>query len=183
MKTVDKYLFKALDCYPYYLEEAIESLDYALSADPKNTMALWLYGRVYREQLQDYEMAKQYFQEAVANDVYAIFVYPNYLDVLLLNEDYNEAEQLIDFALTIKGIHKAGILLKKVSLLERRNDLKSALKLIKEIRIQATDNALESSLEEMETRLKSKKKLLKGKAETPEKDKKRRKTKKKIRKD
>jgi hypothetical protein len=31
MKTVDKYIFQALDNYPFWLEETIESLDYALS--------------------------------------------------------------------------------------------------------------------------------------------------------
>lgn len=163
MKTVDKYLFKALDSYPYYLEEVIESLDYALSFDSKNTTALWLYGRVYCEQLQDYETAKQYFEEALANDVYAIFVYPYYLNALLLNEDYDEAAKLIDFALTIKGMNKANVLLRKARLLERQNDIRGALKSLKEIRLQMADNSLTDPVAELETRLKDKKKLLEDK--------------------
>ena len=75
MKTVDKYLFQALDNYPYSLEETIESLDYALSYNNKNVMALCLYGRVQSEQLQDYEAAKVYFQEALAINIYAIFCF------------------------------------------------------------------------------------------------------------
>ena len=55
MKNIDKYLFQALDNYPYSLEETIESLDYALSYDSKNTTALCLYGRIQTEQLQNYE--------------------------------------------------------------------------------------------------------------------------------
>ncbi len=82
MKTVDKYLFQALDNYPYCLEETIESLDYALSYDSKNPTALGLYGRIYSEQLQDYETAKSYFQEAIANNIYAIEVYPFYINAL-----------------------------------------------------------------------------------------------------
>jgi tetratricopeptide (TPR) repeat protein len=172
MKTVDKYLFQALDSYPYCLEEVIESLDYALSCDPKNTTALWLYGRVYCEQLHDYEMAKHYFQEALGNDVYAILVYPYYLNALLLNEDYEEAAKLIDFALTIKGIHKAAILFKKARLLERQGDVKGAFDSLKEVKLQNTDNSLTCAMEELETRLKAKKELLEDNGEKPKKDKK-----------
>lgn len=163
MKTVDKYLFQALDSYPYCLEETIESLDYALSCDPKNVMALCLYGRVYAEQLCNYDMAKQYYQEALAADVYAVTVYPFYLNTLLLNEDYEEADKLISFALTVKGIHKVSIMFKKARLLERQNDVKGALKYLKQIKLQECDNSLSSCIEELETRLKAKKELLKGK--------------------
>mgnify|MGYP006209857237 CR=1 FL=1 len=51
----EKYLFQALDSYPFSLEETIESLDYALSLDPQNTMALTMYGRIYSEQLKNHE--------------------------------------------------------------------------------------------------------------------------------
>ncbi|CAG0906289.1 unnamed protein product, partial [Darwinula stevensoni] len=62
----------ALDAYPYNLEEAIESLDYALSGDNNNAATLCLYGRVYAEQLQDYATAKTYFQDALAADIKAV---------------------------------------------------------------------------------------------------------------
>lgn len=169
MKTVDKYLFQALDNYPYCLEETIESLDYALSYDPKNTTALCLYGRVYSEQLLDYGMAKQYFQEALGVDVKAVMVYPFYLNALLLNEDYEEAAKLIDFALTVKGINKAAIMFKKARLLERQNDIKGSLRYLKEIKLQQWDNALATPMEELETRLKAKKDLLNGKDKTKKK--------------
>ena len=119
MKTVDKYLFQALDNYPYWLEGTIESLDYALSYNDKNVMALCLYGRIQTEQLHDYEEAKRYFPEALAVYIHAVAVYPYYLDALLLNEDYEEASKLIDFALTIKGINKVAVMLRKVFLLEQ----------------------------------------------------------------
>ena len=77
MKTVDKYLFQALDNYPYSLEETIESLDYALSYNDKNVMALCLYGRVQTEQLADYEEAKRYFQEALTININAVALIGN----------------------------------------------------------------------------------------------------------
>jgi len=165
MKTVDKYTFQALDNYPYWLEGTIESLDYALSYDAKNTMALNLYGRIYAEQLLDYETAKQYFQEALGVNIHSLAVYAHYIHTLLLNEDYEEAAKLIDFALTIKGIDKSEILLKKVLLLERTNELKKALKLLKEVKLSTFSNETYET-DEVEKRLKAKNELLSGKKKT-----------------
>ncbi|MBF4470732.1 hypothetical protein [Flavobacterium sp. HJJ] len=178
MKTADKYIFQALDNYPYWLEGTIESLDYALSYNEKDTTALCLYGRVQSEQLQDYEEAKRYFQEALAINIHAVAVYPYYLNALLLNEDYEEASKLIDFALTVKGTDKTAIQLKKVMLLEKQQEIIPALKLIKEIRLLMTANDNLEEIEETEKRLKTKKKLLapkkkkKSEKEVPEKEKK-----------
>jgi tetratricopeptide (TPR) repeat protein len=124
MKTIDKYLFQALDNYPYSLEETIESLDYAFSYDAKNTMVLCLYGRIQAEQLLNYEEAKWYFQEALSINIHALEVYSYYIHTLILNEDYQEAQKLIDFALTIKGINKAEIYVKKLFFLKHNNILK-----------------------------------------------------------
>jgi len=161
MKNIDKYLFQALDNYPYSLEETIESLDYAMSYDSKNTTALCLYGRIQTEQLQNYEEAKRYFQEALAINIDAVAVYPYYIETLLLNEDYEEASKLIDFALTVKGINKM-VILKKVQLLERQAAIKAALKLLKEVKLNTFTNETYET-DEVEKRLKSKKDLLKPK--------------------
>jgi tetratricopeptide (TPR) repeat protein len=162
MKNIDKYLFQALDNYPYSLEETIESLDYAMSYDSKNTTALCLYGRIQIEQLQNYEEAKRYFQEALAINIDAVAVYPYYIETLLLNEDFEEATKLIDFALTIKGINKMAILLKKVQLLERQQDIKGAIKLMKEVKLVSFANDT-YEIDEVVNRLNAKKDLLKPK--------------------
>lgn len=165
MKTVDKYLFQALDNYPYWLEGTIESLDYALSYNDKNPMTLCMYGRIQAEQLNDYEEAKRYFEEALAVDIHTVAVYPFYIETLLLNEDFAEAEKLIEFALTIKGINKVQIMLKKALLLEKQNDFKTGLKYLKNIKLVATNYNEVSDIEEIEKRLKSKIELTKPKTE------------------
>ena len=154
MKTVDKYLFQALDNYPYNLEDVVESLDYALSYNNTNTMALCLYGRVYAEQL--YEQAKLYFQEALISNIFAKEVYPHYIQTLILNEDYEEATKLIDFALTIKGIDKVEILMKKIYLFEKTQELKLGLKLMKEVKLSTLNSDYNYLIEETEKRLKQK---------------------------
>ena len=156
MKSIDKYLFQALDNYPYSLEETIESLDYALSYDNKNTMALCLYGRVYTEQLLQYDAAKECFQKALSINVNALEVYAYYIETLLLNEDFEEAEKLIDFALTVKGSNKAELYAKKVQLYERKNELKQSKKALKEMKGVIMDGEFNYWMEQTEKRLKDK---------------------------
>lgn len=165
MKTTDKYLFQALDNYPFWLEGTIESLDYAHSYDDKNTMVLCLYGRIQAEQLMNYEEAKSYFQQALAINIHALEVYPYYLKTLILNEDYNEALKLIDFALTVKGINKSEIYLKKVILFEAQNEFKKALKEIKNAKLCSLQFNYESDIADIEKRIESKIDLLKKKKE------------------
>ncbi|WP_264551253.1 hypothetical protein [Flavobacterium sp. N2038] len=171
MKTTDKYLFQALDSYPYSLEETIESLDYAFSYDAKNTMVLCLYGRIQAEQLLNYEEAKSYFQQALTINIHALEVYPYYLQTLILNEDYAEAQKLIEFAMTIKGINKAEIFVKKAILLEVQQKFKEALKEIKQAKLYSIQHDYDSGISEVEKRIKGKINLLKKKKEKkPKKD-------------
>jgi tetratricopeptide (TPR) repeat protein len=163
MKTIDKYLFQAMDNYPYSLEETIESLDYALSYDNQNTMALCLYARMQAEQLLNYEEAKNYYQQALGININAIEVYPFYIQTLLLNEDYEEATKLIDFALTIKGVNKIAILTQKTQLLELQKEFKLAKQLVKKIRLLVTNAELNSYLDETKSRINAKLGLLKRK--------------------
>lgn len=163
MKSIDKYLFQAMDSYPYWLEGTIESLDYALSYDDKNTMALCLYGRMLAEQLLNYEEAKNYFQQAISININAIEVYPYYIQTLLLNEDYVEAEKLINFALSVKGINKMEILSKKIQLLEIQQEFTIVKKLLKEMKLMALNTDFNSFIEDTKTRIKLKLKILKPK--------------------
>jgi tetratricopeptide (TPR) repeat protein len=128
---VNNYIFKALESYPFDLEEVMEALNFALSYDDKNTMALTLMGRVYAEKLYKYEEAIVYFKQALAENIHAFEVYTPYINTLLWNEDYKEVEDFIDFALTVKGSDKALLYLKKAILHEQLKDYKTALIFIK----------------------------------------------------
>ncbi len=153
---LDKYLFQALDAYPYNLEEAVESLNYALSYDQNNPVALCLMGQIYAESLKNYETAKEYYQQALAEDMYALEVYPKYINVLLWNEDYKEAEKLIDFALTVKGTDKAAIHLKKAILFEQKGKYKKALQCLKMAKENAYNNHFINDLKEEKSRIEGK---------------------------
>lgn len=156
MKTLDKHLFNALDNYPHNLLETVESLEYALSYNEKNTMALCLMGRIYAEQLMDYETAKEYFSEAIAYNIHALEIYPYYIETLISNEDFSEAKKLIDFALTVKGSDKVEILLKKVLLLEIKKEFQEAKSVLKEIKSINCNSYLDIQLKEFKERINAK---------------------------
>jgi len=150
------YVFKAMENYEYDLEQTMEALHYALSYDDKNTMALTLMGRVFSEKLFNYEEAKDYFKKALAVNVKAFEVYPYYLNVLLWNEDYSEAETFIKFALAVKGADKGVLYLKKALLYEKTGEYKKALSTLKHAKVNTFNAYFLTTLDEVKTRIKSK---------------------------
>lgn len=130
--TKNKYYFEALDNYPYSLPECLEALNYALSYDPEDADSLCLMGRIYSEQLRNYDLAKQYFEEAMLCDVTNLNVPQYYIKCLLDNEDYQEAEKLINYSLKIKGIDKLTLWFYRALLSEKRGSFANALKFLDE---------------------------------------------------
>ncbi|SEG27347.1 hypothetical protein SAMN05421847_1853 [Halpernia humi] len=130
--TKNKYYFEALDFYPYNLPDCLEALNYALSYDPEDSDALCLMGRIYSEVLKDYEKAKDYFEEAMLHNVSNINTPQYYIACLLNNEDYYEAEKLINYALKIKGIDRYNLLYYRSILSEKRGSLRNALQFLKD---------------------------------------------------
>ncbi len=167
----NNYVFKALENYPYDLEEVMEALNYALSYDEKNTMALTLMGRVYAEKLFKYEVAISYFKQALAEDINAFEVYIPYINTLLWNEDYKDAEDFIDFGLTVKGADKAMLYLKKAILKEQIKEYKKALTFIKLAKEHTYNSEFMSDIDIEKDRIKGKI-LKKKKVKSAKKDKK-----------
>lgn len=130
--TKNKYYFEALDYFPYNMSECLDALNYALSYEPEDADSLCLMGRVYSEVLKDYETGKRYFEEAMQNNIGNVNTPRYYIECLLNNEDYEEADKLIEYALKIKGVDKAEILNCKSLLLERKGEYKKALEQLKE---------------------------------------------------
>lgn len=130
--TKSKYYFEALDNYPYSLPDCLEALNYALSYDPEDADSLCLMGRIYSEQLQNYEKAKLYFEEAMQCDVTNLNTPKYYIKCLLDNEDFQEAEKLINYSLKIKGIDKATIWFYRALLSEMRGSFLNAIKFLKD---------------------------------------------------
>jgi tetratricopeptide (TPR) repeat protein len=171
-------VLKAIDAYPYDLEETVENLNYALSYESTNAYALYLMGRLQAEQFGDHEKAKYYFAEALANKMDFIKVYPKYILVLIWNHDFDEAQKLIDFALTVKAVGKGELLVLQAQLFECQEAYKKALKTFKKAKLFVYNNGYTSYIDSEISRIKNKLKPKKKKS-SKSKNKKKRKQKKK----
>lgn len=167
------HLLKALDNYPYNIEDCIESLNYALALESDNAVALCLMGRIHAEILKDFEAAKSYYQQALFSDKRYCKIYPNFIVALYELEEYSEALRLVDFALKIKGINKGAILYKKVEIYDQMKEHKKALKVLDEAVLFARNQGFIDDLEAF-------KKLIERKMNFVQKDNKKKKTKKKA---
>lgn len=155
----NSYLIKAMDAYPYDLEEAVEALEYALSCDPNNGMALCLMGRVYMEVYQDYGQAINFFEKALEDNVKMHPIYGYYAQALLCAEMLDKAEKFLGFALTVKGADKGLLLLRKAMVDETRQDFKKAKKTIKKAKLETYNDGFMSVLEDFDARIDKKIKL------------------------
>lgn len=68
MQPDDSYYLKALDNYPYNLEEALEALQYGLSANPEHPGLLTLQGRIFAYEMDSPAQAMESFSAAIAYD-------------------------------------------------------------------------------------------------------------------
>jgi len=163
---LNNYVLKAMDAYPFALEETVENLNYALSYENNNAYALYLMGRLQAEQFGDYEMAKHYYAEALANKLEFHEVYSHYILVLIWNEDYLEAQKLIDFAFKVKGLNKGEVHLLQAQLYEVLQKYKLALKTFKQAKLFGYNSKFISHINSEISRVKKKIKPKNKKAKT-----------------
>jgi len=128
MNTIETYYLKAQDNYPYNIEEAIENLNYALAYDGEYAPALCLKGRLYANEIKDYALAEEFFTRALAADIAYSETYLQFARLLINLERFDEAGNLLDQALTIKGVIKSELYQMKALCFESRADFEKAEK-------------------------------------------------------
>ncbi|TKG94312.1 tetratricopeptide repeat protein [Puteibacter caeruleilacunae] len=166
----DKYYIKALDQYPYSLDEAIENLHYALSHNKEHIGANNLMGKLCLEQLNNYHDAEEYFLIALANDPENMNVCMDYTMLLIKLKEYKKAEKLIQYALGIKGIDISKINGLKGLIMEHQQRYKEALKLYKAALLDAYDEERITQLNDDIKRVKMKKKMVEKSAKKNSKE-------------
>ena len=153
------YLFKAIEAYPWELEKAVEALNYALAYDPENVKALHLMAKVHMNNWVIMKLAKSYYEKALASRMDIPDIYPDYIRLLINNDDFEKAQKLIDFAKTVKGIDKAGIALTQGQLYESMTLFEKAEKILKDAKQLALNNDFICYVDDILSRVKKKKKI------------------------
>lgn len=101
----DTYYLKALNLYPYELDQVIEALNYAISYDYDHPGAHCLLGKLNMYQLGNFSKAEEHFEKALASDLNNVETYYSYTELLIQIGEYAKAKKLIKYAYKIKGIN------------------------------------------------------------------------------
>jgi len=129
--TATQYYAKAMANYPWELDEVIEALNYALSYDNEHAGAYCLLGRIYSEQLIDFEDAFYYFEQALLHNINYINTYYFYSMSLIQYGDFAKAEILLNHGMKVKGICKACLTQRFALIYEMQGKLLKAKKLLR----------------------------------------------------
>ncbi len=156
--TATEYLIKALDNYPCYPEETMESLNYALSFDGNNAVALCLMGRVHYDLFRDATTAIDYFEQALASDLRYSETYIYYMDVLIETEDLAKARKFVEFTRKKIPHLKAFLCYSEARIFEREQKFKKALKCLSEALIHSYSCDFISDIDRMKSRIERKQK-------------------------
>jgi len=159
----DQYYIKAIDEYPYNLEESIENLNYALSYDPDHVGALYLMGRLFMEYLDEWNTAEEYFQKAISIDPTNYKVNCTYAKLLITFREYEKAEKLIQFTRSLRGNDPTRILFVEAFLYEHQGRLAEAVEILETAKNYAfTDSVIdeiEADLNRVQKKIKNKQPL------------------------
>ena len=159
----DQYYLKALDNYPFDFENVVENLNYALSYDEQHAHANHLMGCVQMYILKRFDLAIEYFDQALIGDLNFPDTYKNYSRLLVWLGEFEKAEKLIQFGLKVKGMDRKALYLRQANILELKGNFEEAKKVLKDIRVYCLDELATKQIEDELSRIKKKIKHVKQK--------------------
>lgn len=126
LEKADEYYLKAVNNYPFDMDEVIENLNYALSSDDEHCQSNFLLGRIYMEDLKQFDKAQYYFEQALLCDLNFPDTYKYFSLLKIYMSEFDQAMKLIDYALKVKGTYKSIMYQRKSLVYECTGDLKRA---------------------------------------------------------
>ena len=159
LTLADQYFLKALDDYPYNLEDTIESLTYALGYDDEHLGANCLMGKVYLEQFQDFDKAEEYFIKAMSADPFDLRTCESYVQLLIKTRRLDQAHKLVRFTKTLTGVDLARLGQMEAEIFELKGEFDRAVALLTEAIAEAMDSELIYALKRQIERVKMKREL------------------------
>lgn len=164
LNIADQYYLKAKGAMAGFCsdwDEASESLSYALSYNENHCPSLCLLGKIQAEYLGDYASAFENFDKCIASDIHYVEVYPIYARLLVWADEYERAQQLIDFAKKIKSVSLAQLQWCESYINEIAENYKKSLKCLKAAKTNTYNDDYMYFLENEEIRIEKKLKKVK----------------------
>ncbi len=159
----DQYYIKAMDQYPYSLEEALENLNYALSYNPEHEGANYLMAKLNFEQFQNYGEAERYFLISLASNPENQSVCLDYALLCINLEEHEKAQKTINYIKKLRGANKFAIFRLQGLIAEYQKDYSKAIKYYQRAFLNAYENDDIDYISGEIKRIKDKQKLLKKK--------------------
>jgi tetratricopeptide (TPR) repeat protein len=156
----DQYYIKALDYFPFNLEEAVENLHYALSYDGEHAGANCLMGRLYGEYFKDYRKAEEFFQAALSCDPAHVESCEHYSRLLVDLKAFCKAQKLMAYARTLPGAPLSRFLQLEALAEEHQHQYAAARELLKQAMLEAFEEDFMQQLESDLARVAKKEKML-----------------------
>ena len=156
----DQYYIKALDLYPYNLEESIENLNYALSHNIEHAGANYLMGKLHKEQLNNLLKAEEYYIKSLACDPYNINACMDYILLLIILSEYQKAQKMISHTQKLKGIDQSKINSYEGMICEHKQQFTEALSHYNKALLEAYNDDYIEELNKNIKRVKMKRKIL-----------------------
>lgn len=156
--TTNTYTIKALESYRYDKEECLEALGYALAYDENNAVALCLMGRIQMEMFENFELAANYFENALASDATYAETYRHYLELLITQGNLTKAKAFLKFASTRIAHKQAELFIGEARILEREFKFKKALKMLRDALKSAYSEYTIEEIDEIKNRIERKQK-------------------------
>ncbi len=156
LSLADQYYIKALEGYDYNLEEVVENLNYALSYDQEHAGANYLLGKLYMEQFQKFDLAKEYLELSMAFDPKNINTCESLCWLLIRTKKYQQALKLTKYALGLQGVMVPDFLRLQALIYELQKDYCRSEELLNLAIEESYDSNYISFLEREITRVKKK---------------------------
>lgn len=177
LTVADQYYLKASGAMGYFgsdWESVCESLNYALSYEETHAPSLCLLGRIYAEQLGNFEAGFSCFDKVIASNPEYKEVYTLYAYLLIKADELERSKKVIAFGLTQKTKDKAQLLWLTAYMHECQAAYKKSITLLKKAKKETYNEYHFDFLEDEIKRVKKKRKL-----DAPKKKKKKKTSKKK----
>ncbi|MBD80169.1 MAG: hypothetical protein CL840_14745 [Crocinitomicaceae bacterium] len=164
----EQYYLKALDNYPFELENAMESLEYALSYDSAHAGALHTMGCLYMDVLSDYKTALKYLKSAFTSNPKSLKIGLDLLFCLTNTRHFEEAQKLVTYLHSFNREGVGGIYTAEGLLHEYMHDYSKSIAKYKLAKKESYNNSYNSWLDGELARVK--KKLKKSKTKKKKKE-------------
>ena len=177
LTTADSYYLKAkAACGGFDSDwgEVSEALNYALSYDENHEASLCLLGEIYAKNLALYDQAFECFDRLIAANMNYVAVYPKYVLYLIWAHETERAKQLIEFAMTVKGVDVSQLLWMSSYIEETKGNYKLSLKFLKKAKKKIYNDYYYGFMDDEADRVKKKIKLDKPKKKKSKKKQKKR---------